>query len=135
MRRFAALALIGLLAGCASPLPQPRADMAWVDLRAEPGDLFMADRVDNVITRDGRYFQIDAGRHTLETRYEFEVAGGGFGELDDETLMRCTLEIEHDFQPGERYVFVARSMGYQPQGWLLNSERQEVAQARATHCW
>lgn len=137
MRLLAIATLSLLLAGCASPLPEPRHDLAWIDLRAPPADLFMADRVDKVQTPDGRYFEVSPGRHVLEARYEFEVSGGGgFGELEDRTVMRCSLVIDYaQFRAGERYLFEARALGFQPQGWLLDSQRREVAQAQARHCW
>lgn len=133
MRTCMVLIGLALLSGCAGPLPRPDPDMAWVELSAPPADLLMADRLDDVITPDGRYFQVPPGVHELEARYEFEISRGGFDDFGD-TELRCTLVVRHDFQAGARYRLVARSLGYQPQGWLLDERGQEVAEARATHC-
>ncbi|MGK9066487.1 PA0061/PA0062 family lipoprotein [Stutzerimonas chloritidismutans] len=124
------------LSGCASPLPAPDPGMAWVDLRAQPSDIFMSDRLDDKRTPDGRYFQVDPGAHELEARYEFEISSGGLGQFGETQYLRCTLVIRYDdFQPGRRYVFEARSLGFTPQGWLRDEDRNVVADAEAEHCY
>jgi len=137
MRQTVTLASLSLLlAGCAGPLPQPDPQMAWVDLTAQPSDVFMADRLDRRRTADGRFFQVPAGAHELEARYEFEVSGGGFGLFGEPQTLRCTLVIRYDgFQPGRRYLFQARSLGFTPQGWLRDEQRNVVAEAQAEHCY
>ncbi|MCX4196735.1 DUF2846 domain-containing protein [Methylobacterium organophilum] len=118
MRRALPLVLPALLAlaGCAGPLPQPDPNMAWVDMTAPPSDIFMSDQLDGKRTPDGRYFQVPPGAHELEARYEFEVTGGDFGLFGETHTIRCTLVIRYDdFQPGQRYLFQARSGSIMPE--------------------
>lgn len=132
---FSLLLLLGL-AGCAGPLPKPDPGMAWVDLRAQPSDIFMSDRLDDERTADGRYFQVSPGAHELEARYEFEITSGGLGQFGETQYLRCTLVIRYDdFQPGRRYLFEARSLGFTPQGWLRDEDRKVLADAEAEHCY
>jgi len=136
MRRSLTLAILALLlTGCAGPLPQPDPNMAWVDMTAQTSDIFMSDQLDGKRTPDGRYFQVPPGAHELEARYEFEVTGGAFGLFGETHTIRCTLVIRYDdFQPGQRYLFQARSLGFTPQGWLRDEQRNVVAEAQAEHC-
>lgn len=123
------------LTGCAGPLPAPSPDMAWVDMTAQTSDIFMSDKLDGKRTPDGRYFQVGPGAHELEARYEFEISGGGFGYFDDTQYMRCTMVIRYDdFQPGRRYLFQARSLGFTPQGWLRDEDGNVLARAQPEHC-
>ena len=132
---FAPLLALGLI-GCAGPLPAPDPDMAWVELTAQPSDIFMSDQLDGERTPDGRYFQVSPGAHELEARYEFEISSGGFGDFGDTQYLRCTLVINYDdFQPGRRYLFQARSLGFTPQGWLRDEGNNVLARAEAEHCY
>ena len=40
-----------------------------------------------------------------------------------------------DFQPGRRYLFQARSLGFTPQGWLRDEDYKVLARAEAEHCY
>jgi hypothetical protein len=40
-----------------------------------------------------------------------------------------------DFQAGRRYLFQARSLGFTPQGWLYDEQRNVLARAEAEHCY
>ncbi|HCJ30963.1 MAG TPA: hypothetical protein DHV63_17110 [Pseudomonas sp.] len=135
MRLPFALLLALSLSGCAGPLPAPDPGMAWVDLSAQPSDIFMSDRLDDKRTPDGRYFQVSPGAHELEARYEFEISSGGLGEFGDTQYLRCTMVIRYDdFQAGRRYLFQARSLGFTPQGWLRDEQHNVLARAEAEHC-
>ncbi len=124
------------IGGCAGPLPAPDPQMAWVDLRADGIDTFMSDRLDGKRTHDGRYFQVSPGAHELEARYEFEISSGGSGDFGDTQYLRCTMVIRYDdFQPGRRYLFQARSLGFTPQGWLRDEQNEVLARAEAEHCY
>ncbi|MCQ4309218.1 hypothetical protein NA645_14600 [Pseudomonas stutzeri] len=124
------------LSGCASPLPPPDPNMAWIDLTAQPSDIFMSDRLDDKRTPDGRYFQVSPGAHELEARYEFEISSGGMGIFGETQYLRCTMVIRYDdFQAGRRYLFQARSLGFTPQGWLRDEQHNVLARAEAEHCY
>lgn len=138
MRQSLTLVLFALvvLAGCAGPLPQPDPNTAWVDLRAQTIDVFMSDRLDGKRTYDGRYFQVPPGSHELEASYEFEVSGGGLGLFAETQTLRCTMVIRYDnFEAGKRYLFQARSLGFTPQAWLYDEQRNMLAEAKAEHCY
>lgn len=136
MRPLLAVLLALGLTGCAGPLPAPSPDMAWVDMRTQPSDIFMSDRLDNKRTPDGRYFQVSPGAHELEARYEFEISSGGLGDFGDTQYLRCTMVIRYDdFQAGRRYLFEARSLGFTPQAWLYDEQRNVLARADAEHCY
>lgn len=133
MRPLILLPATLLLAACASPVPAPDPGKAWVELSAQPSDLFMADTLDGVRTDDGRYFEVTPGAHELEARYEFEVGGGSL--YGDTQYLRCTLQVRYDaFAAGQRYRFEARSLGFRPQGWLYDRDRRVVARADAVRC-
>lgn len=136
MRLPFALLLVAGLTGCAGPLPAPDPNMAWVEMSAQPSDIFMSDRLDDKRTPDGRFFQVTPGAHELEARYEFEISSGGLGDFGDTQYLRCTMVIRYDdFQAGRRYLFQARSLGFTPQGWLYDEQRNVLARAEAEHCY
>lgn len=136
MRLPFAFLLALTLSGCASPLPPHDPGMAWVDMTAQTTDIFMSDRLDGKRTYDGRYFQVPPGEHELEANYEFEVSGGGLSLFGDTQTMRCTLVVQYDnFEAGKRYLFQARSLGFTPQGWLRDEQRNVLVEAEAEHCY
>lgn len=136
MRPTLLLLMVLGLTGCAGPLPAPDPGMAWVELTAQPSDIFMSDQLDGERTADGRYFQVSPGAHELEARYEFEISGGGLGDFGETRYLRCTMVVNYDdFQAGRRYLFQARSLGFTPQGWLYDEDRNILARAEAEHCY
>jgi len=105
-------------------------------MSAQTTDIFMSDRLDGKRTYDGRYFLVPPGAHELEAHYEFEVSSGGFGLFGETQTMRCTLVVQYDnFEAGKRYLFQARSLGFTPQGWLRDEQRNVLVEAEAEHCY
>jgi hypothetical protein len=93
----------------------------------------MAERLDNVRSRDGRFFQVTPGSHELTVRFDFEVPGGG-SDLFDEARNGCAMIIKYDhFEAGQRYLLEARSMAFTP-ARLYNAKREIVAEARQINC-
>ncbi|MBL0952622.1 MAG: hypothetical protein IBJ08_18570, partial [Pseudomonas sp.] len=101
---FLAPALM-LLGACASPLPTPDPQQAWVELYSTADTLLMADRLDRRRWPDGRYFQVTPGQHELETRFQFEVrSGGSVGMFVEPFRMSCEIGLRFDdFSGGQRY--------------------------------
>lgn len=123
------------LCACASPLPAPDPDQAWVDLRAEPRNVFMAQRLDERRLDDGRFFQVPPGEHRLEASYEYEVTGGG-SLFSEPQFIRCRIVVDYDaFRAGERYRLEARALGFTPQVRLKDAQGQVVAEGERSHCF
>lgn len=136
MRPLFLLALLSLSA-CASPLPTPDPQQAWVTLYASAGYTLMAHKLDDQQTPDGRYFQVSPGAHTLDVRFQFEVAGGGGGsDFNSEPLqMTCHLRLQYDgFAAGQQYRIEARPLLMKAQGWLYDSQRRVLARAKVLRC-
>ncbi|BFT60526.1 hypothetical protein PMm318_A12850 [Pseudomonas moorei] len=118
-------------------MPAVNPQMAWVDFSTPfPNDkLLMAERLDNVRSRDGRFFQVTPGRHELTVRFDFEVPGGGSEMLNGSTERLCYMIIKYDhFDAGQRYVLEARSMAFTPEARLFNAKREIVAEASQINC-
>ena len=58
MRTLLALMLLASLTACAGKLPEPDPRMAWVDIRHDPSDVLMANRLDGKRWNAGRYYQV-----------------------------------------------------------------------------
>jgi hypothetical protein len=124
MRPYTMLAALGVLGGCASPLPPKDPGQAWVELRTLlPGKLVMADRLDGQRLEDGRYFQVTPGRHELVVRFDYEVYSGGFST--DPTDRTCYLTLRYGaFEAGRRYRLEARAPAMQPTALLYDEQRR-----------
>ncbi|MCY1267506.1 hypothetical protein D9M68_167970 [compost metagenome] len=128
MRTLLALMLLASLTACAGKLPEPDPRMAWVDIRHDPSDVLMANRLDGKRWNDGRYYQVLPGKHELELRYQFEVGGGGGFMNTEPTILTCYMELHYDnFQAGQRYRVEARSAANQPMAWLYDGQRNVLA--------
>lgn len=130
------IAAMLLLGACASPLPKPDPQQAWVDLYAPAGDLLMADRLDRKRWPDGRYFQVAPGAHELLVRLQFEASrGGGMGFTSEPLLLTCELRLRYDqFAAGQRYRVEARSMAMTAQAWLYDEQRNVLARGKVMRC-
>lgn len=137
MRRLMLLLAASVVAGCSSPMPAVNPQMAWVDFSTPfPNDkLLMAERLDNVRSRDGRFFQVTPGSHELTVRFDFEVPGGSSDLFDGGTERLCYMIIKYDhFEAGQRYLLEARSMAFTPEARLFNAKREIVAEAMQINC-
>lgn len=135
MRVLTALAVLLLLGACASPLPKPDPQQAWVDLYSPAGTLLMADRVDRERWPDGRYFQVGPGAHELLTRFQFEASRGGMGINSEPLLLTCEIRLRYDdFAAGQRYRVEARSMAMTAQAWLYDEQRNVLARGKVMRC-
>ncbi|KAB0495491.1 hypothetical protein [Pseudomonas moorei] len=137
MRRLVLILAASVVAGCSSPLPAVDPQMAWVDFSTPfPNDkLLMAERLDKLRLRDGRFFQVTPGSHELIVRFDFEVPGGGSDMLSDSTERLCYMTIKYDhFVAGQRYLLEGRSMAFTPEARLYNANREIVAEASQFYC-
>ncbi|MBB2494333.1 PA0061/PA0062 family lipoprotein [Aquipseudomonas ullengensis] len=129
------LSLFGLVA-CASPLPKPDAQKAWVDVQGTPSALLMAHTLDGLDLRDGRFFQVPPGKHELVARLQFEVGYLGGGDLGGgPKQITCYLRVRYDnFVAGQRYRLEGRPQLMKAQGWLYDDQRNILARATVQRC-
>ena len=138
MLRLMLLTIVGVLAGCQTPLPAVNPQMAWVDFSTPfPNDkLLMAERLDKQRLRDGRFFQVTPGSHELIVRFDFEIpGGGGMSMMSSPSERLCYMTIKYDhFEAGQRYVLEARSIAFTPSARLYNAKREIVAEDKQYNC-
>lgn len=138
MRHFLLLSLFSLpaLVACAGPLPAPDPHKAWVEIYTMPGYLLMADKLDGLDLRDGRFFQVPPGAHELEGRFQFDVNHGGLANAGGGPIqITCYLQVRYDnFVAGQRYRLEARPLAMKAQGWLYDEQRNVLARARVRRC-
>jgi hypothetical protein len=129
MYRLSLLASLVLLNACASPVPPHDPGHAWVELSTTASDLLMAD--------DGRYFQVPPGSHELLARFQFEVPGGGGGNImsSEPEQRTCEIRVRYaDFAAGQRYRLEARPLVSKAQAWLYDDQRNVLARGRVLRC-
>lgn len=136
MRSLALLGAVLVLSACASPVPAPDPSQAWVELRSHAGTLLMADRLDDQRLNDGRYFQVPAGAHELQARFQFEVnGGGGLDGAYEPRQVTCEIRVRYDnFVAGQRYRLEARPMQMKAQAWLYDEQRNVLARGKILRC-
>ncbi|WNF47012.1 hypothetical protein RHP75_00830 [Pseudomonas sp. SG20056] len=136
MRYLALLGGVLVLSACASPVPAPDPSQAWVDLRSNAGTLLMANRLDGQRLNDGRYFQVPAGAHELQARFQFEVnGGGGLDGAYEPRQVTCEIRVRYDnFVAGQRYRLEARPMQMKAQAWLYDAQRNVLARGKVLRC-
>jgi hypothetical protein len=135
--RFLVLLLAAFtLAGCTStPLPPHDPAQAWVTMHSAAGGLLMADRVDNKRWPDGRYFQVTPGEHELQTRFIFDVPGGGFDSFSESYQVTCFIQFRYaDFKAGQRYRLEARPWLMKAQAWMYDEQRNLLARGKVERC-
>ncbi|NIF24988.1 hypothetical protein F3J44_01200 [Pantoea sp. Tr-811] len=123
-----ALGVLGVLGGCAGPMPKASPDEAWVGLREEPTTTLMAETLDGKRLDDGRYFEVPKGQHTLGATLFVE----GSGDSDGST---CRVDVTYkDFKVGKRYTLVESSLGQEYTLTLYNSADKPVAHSPDIDC-
>lgn len=135
--RSLALALFGLLAGCAtsSDLPPPDPAQAWVDVYAAPGHDVSAMSLDDQRVGDARYFQMTPGAHALRVRFQHEVNSQGSDGVSEPMRITCQLEVRYDgFAAGQRYRLEVRPLVLKAQGYLFDAQRRLLARADVLRC-
>ncbi|MDF3931699.1 hypothetical protein [Pseudomonas citronellolis] len=130
MRTLALLLPLALLGACAGPLPAHDPQLAWVDLYTQPANSVTAQRLDGEVLRDGRFFQVPAGKHELEVRFQYDIPGGGGGLAmsDDTSQITCRVWITYEhFAPGQRYRLELRPQLRKALALLTDANGQLVA--------
>jgi hypothetical protein len=132
----ALLACCLLLGACAGPLPEPDPQRAWVDIYTTPGNVLLAERLDQLPVKDGRYYQLTPGAHQLQLRLQFELPGGnGLDHSGGGSQRTCLFGLDYaGFQAGQHYRVNAGQQGYR--GWvrLYDAQRQLLARGRELRC-
>jgi hypothetical protein len=124
-----------LLSACAGPLPERDPLQAWVDVPGAPDNVLLAERLDRLTVKDGRYYQLQPGPHQLQLRLQFALPGGNGRERLGETLRTCLFNLDYGhFQAGQRYRVRAGQQGYR--GWvrLYDAQGQLLARGRQSRC-
>ncbi len=124
-----------LTSACAGPLPVVDPQQAWIDMATMPGNVLMADRLDNHPVNDGRYFQVSPGAHELQVRLQFDVPSGGRDGRVETQTRTCRLQLRFPaFVAGQRYVLKAGQQGYQPWARLYDSQQQVLVRGKTLRC-
>ena len=135
VRHCLLLPALVFLGACAGPLPAVDPQQAWVDLATAPGNVLMADRLDNRSVNDGRYFQVSPGEHDLQVRLQFDVPSGGQDGMAELQTRTCRLHLRFPaFVAGQRYLLKAGQQGYRPWARLYDSQQQVLVRGKTLRC-
>ena len=99
------LGLTALLSACAGTMPKPDPHDAWVGLQEEARDNMLAEKLDGQPIKDGRYFQVAPGKHSMQVM----VYAASSVYVDDKTC-HGTLTYAR-FKPDEHYELRETSTG------------------------
>lgn len=126
-----AVAAALLLSGCASPIPTPNPQLAWIEPQPAPDDELLIERVGDTRTPDGRYAEVAPGSYSLSLLYNF-TARFGLVTNNPKTLS-CQIRFSpYDYAAGKRYyVRGSHDMG-QPTVTLHNAQGDLLATGRST---
>ncbi|MDF9617806.1 hypothetical protein P5705_09145 [Pseudomonas entomophila] len=134
MRTLFAASTLVLLSGC-STLPDPDPKQAWIDLAPGNNDSLHAVQVDERDWADTRYFEVQPGNHELTVRYQFPVAPGNIGAVDEPLWRDCQLNLTFkDFTAGQRYQMQAGSIGFRPWVKLYDQQQKLLGQGEPAGC-
>jgi hypothetical protein len=135
MRPILLLPSLLLLSACAGPLPSADPQQAWVTVQGAPGVSLMATRLNGLAVKDGRYFQLSPGPHTLQVRLQFELPGGGANGLSEPQTRSCLFALSYGhFAAGQSYRLRGGQQGYR--GWvrLYDPQQQVLARGKQLRC-
>lgn len=135
MYPYALIGVLMLLPGCAStPVPAHDPEKAWVEFFTRTGKVVMAERLDGQRLDDGRYFQVEPGRHELMVRFDYEVIQSML-PMGQPSERICYITLHYDsFQAGQRYRLEARNMAFQTYAYLYDPEGKKVAIEDSVNC-
>ncbi|EIK93466.1 lipoprotein [Pseudomonas sp. M47T1] len=126
------LGLTALLSACAGTMPKPDPHDAWVGLQEEARDNMMAEKLDGHPIKDGRFFQVAPGKHSMQVA----VYAASSVYVDDKTC-HGTLTYAR-FKPDEHYELRETSTGANMQlnvGIdLVNAHGKTVAYTQQFDC-
>jgi len=122
------LGLTALLSACAGSLPKPDPHDAWVGLQEEARNSMLAEKLDGQPLRDGRYFQVPPGKHSLQVM----VYASNSVYVDDRT---CHASLTYPrFKPDEHYQLQESSLGVAMHVDLVNDHGKHVARTEHFDC-
>jgi len=122
------LGLTALLSACAGTMPKPNPHDAWVGLQEEARNSMLAEKLDGKPIKDGRYFQVSPGKHSLEVM----VYASNSVYVDDRTC-HATLTYPH-FKADEHYQLQENSLGLNMHVNLMDSQGERVAMTQKFDC-
>jgi hypothetical protein len=122
------LSMLGMLAGCAGPMPKQNPHDAWIGLREEPDAVLMAADLDGKRLDDGRYFQVKPGKHHLDMTLVID----GVGDNDEQN---CDARINYDkFAAGGQYKLVENSLGENYSVKLEDAQGKQLGHSASFTC-
>lgn len=122
------LGMVGLLGGCAGPMPKADPSEAWVGLKEEPDAVLMAADMDGQRLSDGRYFEVPPGQHHLDLTLIID----GVGDSDERN---CQARVDFkQFKAGGHYTVVESSLGEEYSVKLQDSKGKTIGHASEVTC-
>lgn len=122
------ISLLGVLGGCAGPMPKPDPHDSWVSLREEPDAVLMAGDLDGKRLNDGRYFEVPPGKHRLDLSLIIDGVGD-----DDERNCRASVRFDQ-FTAGGHYRLEETSLGQDYEVKLEDSKGKQLGKQVAFTC-
>lgn len=134
MRGLLLVAGVLSLNGCVF-MPTQDPDQAWVDLNSEQDIRVYATKVDGHEVDDGRYFQMQPGKHELVAQVQFTVHGSNVGTNSLAIERECEVSINYaDFTEGQRYRLDAGHLGFRPWAKLYDEQDNLLVRSKEGRC-
>ena len=128
--------LLLMLMACGKALPAADPAKAWIDLYTIPGNYLSANQLDGRDWAQGRYFEVEPGKHELQVRLQFDISGGAGREHTGGGQTRtCILALEYDqFAAGQKYRLKAGQVSRR--GWvrLYDSAGNVLSRGKQLRC-